>query len=578
MAKDTTSGMLAFVRRAVALFEGEGRTDAELLESFLARGDEAAFEALVRRYGPMVLGVCRRVLHHAQDAEDAFQATFLVLVRKAGSIARQGALAAWLYRVAHRTALRARALQDRRRCKEREAMDRARPQPADEPLWREVAPLLDQEVNRLPARYRGPLVLCDLQGKGRHEAARQLELPEGTLSSRLARGRALLRRRLARRGVALTSTMLAALLSQKVALAVPVQLVTSTVKAAVASLGPAAVAGAISAKVAALADGVARGLWLAPGKIGAIVLLAVGLVGAAVGAHQIGTRPVRAGSVSDGTNTPSLTLPVSPHPTLSPRGGEGRVRGAAEEVERTEWEDALSDPMPPRITVPPPELMCDPFYRKYLSAGGLPVLSSAKVSDQALYQAAEVIEGMLANRPDLLEALTDADVRVVVIHRTESVTDIPEKSHLRGKKCWDRRFRSTGGRITSCGEENLLALDGDRYRGQNVLVHELAHAIHLLGLNDLDETFDDTLQRIYRRAVAKGLWKDAVPLANYKEYWAEAVQCYFDANKQRCRPDGSLLPVSNREELAAYDPEMHALIDRVFRDPAWRDSRSDRRP
>src|SRR5581483_9321050 len=168
---------------------GAGPTDAELLERFLASRDETAFEALVRRHGPMVLGVCRRILRDSHDAEDAFQATFLVLVRKAASVVPREQLGNWLYGVAYRTALKARTARARRRRHERRAHALPAAAPAGESL--DLRPLLDQHLERLPAAYRAAVVLCDLEGRTKREAARQLGVPEGTLSSRLARGRAL---------------------------------------------------------------------------------------------------------------------------------------------------------------------------------------------------------------------------------------------------------------------------------------------------------------------------------------------------------------------------------------------------
>src|SRR5215472_4742363 len=145
------------------------QTDKELLKRFLANRDESAFEALVRRHGPMVLALCRRILRNPQDAEDAFQAAFLVLVRKSASITRPELLGNWLYGVAFRTARTARAAAEKRRVKEAEAVPHE--QPAPESPWQELLPLLDRELNRLPARYRIPLVLCHLEEKSRQEAA-----------------------------------------------------------------------------------------------------------------------------------------------------------------------------------------------------------------------------------------------------------------------------------------------------------------------------------------------------------------------------------------------------------------------
>src|SRR5262249_34190816 len=146
--------------REVALFrDGAGRTDGELLELYVSRRDEAAFEALVRRHGPMVLGVCRRILRHEADADDAFQATFLVLVRKAGSLRARGLVGNWLYGVAHNTALKAKAMNRTRRQKEREAGTVAKREAVEE-VWVQVQALLDAELSRLPDRYRVPIVLC----------------------------------------------------------------------------------------------------------------------------------------------------------------------------------------------------------------------------------------------------------------------------------------------------------------------------------------------------------------------------------------------------------------------------------
>ncbi|HJT76585.1 MAG TPA: RNA polymerase sigma factor, partial [Gemmataceae bacterium] len=175
-------GVLPHLRRVALLSARDGPPDAQLLESFLARRDEAAFEALLRRHGPMVLGVCHRVLRNRDDAEDAFQATFLVLARKAGAIRSRQLLGSWLYGVAYRTALKARAMTAKRRTKEREAGQMTRPGAPADGVPEELLAALDRELHRLPNKYRAPVVLCELEGKARKEAARLLGLPEGTLS------------------------------------------------------------------------------------------------------------------------------------------------------------------------------------------------------------------------------------------------------------------------------------------------------------------------------------------------------------------------------------------------------------
>jgi RNA polymerase sigma factor (sigma-70 family) len=284
MATSRISGVIQHLRRAVLLQEGAGLTDGQLLEGFVSRRDEAALAALVRRHGPMVWGVCRRVLRNYHDAEDAFQATFLVLVRKAASIVPREMVANWLYGVAHQTALKARATAARRGARERQVPDMPEPAVTEQELWRDVKPLLDEELRHLPDKYRVVIVLCDLRGQTRKEAARQLGCPEGTVAGRLARARAMLAKRLTQRGVALSGWMLATVLSQKVASAgVPSSVVSSTIKAAsLFAVGQAAATGAISVKVAALTEGVVKAMFLNKIKsVMAVVLMVAILTGSA---------------------------------------------------------------------------------------------------------------------------------------------------------------------------------------------------------------------------------------------------------------------------------------------------------
>ena len=260
MTAERLGGLVRSLRRAALPEAADQPGDRELLEQFLACRDEAAFEGLMRRHGPMVLGVCRRVLNNAADAEDAFQAAFLVLVRKAASVVPRELVGNWLYGVAYRTALQAKANAARRRGKERRVS-----KPIDEPAAeaegiRELIPLLDRELDRLPEKYRAAVVLCDLEGKSRKEAAGRLGLPEGTLSSRLATARRRLARRLARYGLALTG---AALARAAAAADVPAPLAVSTSRAATLLAAGKAVADAgVSAEVAALTDGVLKAMLL----------------------------------------------------------------------------------------------------------------------------------------------------------------------------------------------------------------------------------------------------------------------------------------------------------------------------
>jgi RNA polymerase sigma factor (sigma-70 family) len=259
---------LGKVLRELEGFAGPG--DGELLERFLGCRDEAAFGALVRRHGPMVLGVCRRVLRNEADAEDAFQATFLVLVRRGESVWPRNMVGNFLYGVALRTAQQARRAAARRRAKE--ACAAPPPGPKADP-WDGLREALDRELSRLPDPYRAPLVLCDLEGKTRSEAARLLGWPEGTVASRLARSRKLLARRMARYGPTLAGGVWAAIVSSGMATAaVPPSLVLSTTRA---------LAGPVPAPVAALTAGVLRSMLLTKVKfaasLGLVVTLAAGL-------------------------------------------------------------------------------------------------------------------------------------------------------------------------------------------------------------------------------------------------------------------------------------------------------------
>jgi RNA polymerase sigma factor (sigma-70 family) len=262
-------------------------TDAHLLECFVTRREEAAFAALVRRHGPMVLGVCRRVLDHSHDADDAFQATFLVLVRKAASVTPRESVGNWLYGVAYRTALKARTLAAKRRHREQHIPARTAPSPADDLICRELRAVLDRELSRLPDKYRAPLVLCDLEGKTRKEVARQLCLNEGTLSSRLATARKLLARPLARRGLLLSSAVPGAIFSPHAAsAAVPALLLQSTIDAAsIMAANPATAAALLPPKVAALTQGVLTSMFVNKLQTAAVVVLTFAVLGLGAGMY-----------------------------------------------------------------------------------------------------------------------------------------------------------------------------------------------------------------------------------------------------------------------------------------------------
>jgi RNA polymerase sigma factor (sigma-70 family) len=284
-------GVLEHLRRAARRQHDAARSDGELLTCYIARRDEAAFEGLVRRHGPMVYGVCRRLLRSEADAEDAFQATFLVFIRKAASIRPREKTANWLYGVAYHTAQKARDAAMKRRVKERQAGENPRPE-APEDIWGPLLPLLDQEIHRLPEHYRLAVVLCDLEGKSHKNAALQLGWPQGTLSGRLSRARALLRRRLARQGLALGAGAFAPSVGSA---ALPMGLTTATVKAALAFAAGSA-AGVVSVKVIALTEGTVKAMLLTKLYAMTAVLLAVTLagVGTAVAVSSMPGKEVRA--------------------------------------------------------------------------------------------------------------------------------------------------------------------------------------------------------------------------------------------------------------------------------------------
>jgi RNA polymerase sigma factor (sigma-70 family) len=277
--------ILRFVRRIAASRAPADASDCQLLQRFVQEADEGAFQALVERHGPLVLSVCTRVLGSEHDAEDAFQATFLVFVRKAGSIRAPELLGPWLYGVAYRTALKAKAEALKRRKLETRLADMTSPPAENNLAWRDLRPVLDEEVNRLPHKYRVPFVLCYLEGKTNEQAAQILGCPQGTVFSRLAWARERLRRQLGRRGLVLSAGVFAVLLSSRAAAtAVPAPLIGFTCKAAAEfAVSKAAAAGGIAAQAAALAEGVMREMFLTKLKIAAVVLMATAVAGTAAG-------------------------------------------------------------------------------------------------------------------------------------------------------------------------------------------------------------------------------------------------------------------------------------------------------
>ena len=292
MTQPAMNRLMDHLRRAAQTGD-ESLGDGELLGCFLERQEESAFAVLLRRHGPMVLGVCRRILGNVHDAEDAFQATFLILVRKAASVRPREAVGNWLYGVAYRTALEARTRIARRRGREKQMEDLPHPEVQPEEHWPELQPLLDRELHRLSDKYRLPVVLCDVEGRSRKEVARQLAIPEGTLSSRLATARKRLAERLTRHGFVFSGGSLAVLLADNAASAwVPASLSAATTKAAmlVAAGQTAAAAGVVSVTVATLTDGVLKAMLVAKLKTATVVLFGVAALGLGTGGLVYQTR------------------------------------------------------------------------------------------------------------------------------------------------------------------------------------------------------------------------------------------------------------------------------------------------
>ncbi|HEY7154125.1 MAG TPA: sigma-70 family RNA polymerase sigma factor [Gemmataceae bacterium] len=318
--------LLHHLRRVALHALGEQRTDGQLLEHFISRRDETAFEALLRRHGPMVRGVCRRILGDVHDADDAFQATFLVLVRKAASVRPREAVGNFLYGVAYRTALEARRRMARRRAREMPLPNVSQPESESSDRWQELCPLLDREINRLSEKYRLPVVLCELEGRSRKEVARQLAIPEGTLSSRLATARKKLAVRLARYGFAFSGASLAALLAENTASAcVPPALSGAAIKAAMLmAVGPAAL-GVVSTTVTTLTEGVLKAMFIAKIKTATVVLCGVAALGVGTGGVVYQTRVGAA------------------NPQKVERGVQGQPRRATEVERETEVQKQQED-------------------------------------------------------------------------------------------------------------------------------------------------------------------------------------------------------------------------------------------
>jgi RNA polymerase sigma factor (sigma-70 family) len=303
--------------------DGAGLTDGQLLEAFLRLRDDAALAALVKRHASMVWGVCRRVLSNHQDAEDAFQVTFLVLVRKASCVMPREMVANWLYGVARQTALKARATAAKRKTRERQVTDMPEPAITGVEFSNDLQSLLDEELSRLPDNYRAAIVSCDLQGKSYKEAAIQLGVPDGTLSARLTRGRAMLARRLARRGLTVSVPSLATVLAgNAAAVSAPAGMVTNTIKTTTLFATGEAATVLFSSRVVVLLEGVLKTMLLNKLKITTALAIALCIcAGSALaflpGNSELAEAPTKAGGrVAAKEAQPPTGRPQAPFPDL----------------------------------------------------------------------------------------------------------------------------------------------------------------------------------------------------------------------------------------------------------------------
>jgi RNA polymerase sigma factor (sigma-70 family) len=325
--------LLGYIRRLGS--DGADGGDGELVRRFAADRDEAAFTTLVRRHGPMVWSVCSRLACNANDAEDAFQATFLILARKAASLRNPESLGPWLYGVARRVALKIRHAVRRRQARECPAEDLPAP-PDEDRAWRDLRPLLDEEVGRLPEKYRLPFVLCYLEGVTNEEAARRLRCPKGTILSRLSRARERLRGRLVRRGVELSGVALATVLTTNAGpAAVPPPLLTDTVRTGLAFAAGSAGAG----PAVSLASGVLHSMFLTKVKMTVAALVALCVVGS--GAGLLGRKADAGGPPAA---QPAPAKAVADKPPADPSKAEAAAAPASSRG--MELQKALAAPAP----------------------------------------------------------------------------------------------------------------------------------------------------------------------------------------------------------------------------------------
>jgi RNA polymerase sigma factor (sigma-70 family) len=468
------SSLLRRLRRSLEVEAGDTLTDAELLQRWLEQRDQAAFEALVWRLGPLVLGVCRRLLYRTEELEDAFQATFLVLVRKAATIQRHSSLSGWLYQVAYRVSLRLRAGTNRRQQQEQPAIEEPAVPDSDDLLWRDLRPVLDQEIGRLPDRYRITFILCYLQGKTNAEAARELGCPMGTVLSRLAWARERLRDRLSRRGVTLTVAGLVGLLGRSVAEATPVRRAVS----AATQLSE----GAVPAGVASLAKGVIQTMALIRLKSVAAVVCSLALLGVAGGLYyqaQARGPEEAAGGFPFLAAAPAAPL-TKKIDVPSPRDGILVLMGT--EVKEGE-------------KVPPAQLI------KVKVGNEEKAYRRLRVGDQAK-------EGQLLARLDDRLARAEVEIRSSKVEAAEAEHRASEKTREEAKKRFDgiqATIRAVPSAISK-DEQRAVELTWQRYieeekakeAGVRQAKHELEIAQTQLSMHEVRSPVTGVIRTIYK--------------------------------------------------------------------------------
>jgi RNA polymerase sigma factor (sigma-70 family) len=484
MAREDLHGFVQNLCRRLGTPGGAGTSDAELLDRWVAARDEAAFELLLRRHAPLVLGVCRRLLHRPQDVEDAFQAAFLLLVRKAASIRRGQAVGSWLYKVTYRVALRARSSQENLPARTPPDLATFPAPPDDELLWRDLRPVLDDEVQRLPEKYRSAFVLCHLQGLTNQEAADALGCPLGTVLSRLSWARQRLRSRLTRRGLVVSAAGLVTALTENAApAAVPPTLIQSTLAASIRfSAAPAGTAGATRSSL--LADGVSKTMFLNRLKLMTVAAAVLGLLtvcGIAAVHRTEGAPPAPRGTAKP--PAPGDTPAKERNWVVVPAAHDGIVEVIGREVK-------------PGEKVPADRLVT-------VRQGG------------KMKQYCRLLKGDRVEKGELLARLNDALARVEVdikkakVAASEAELRASTKTKEEAKARYDRTVQFSQRVIGSVSAEELSAakltceryIEEEKAKQENVKVAlgELAQAKTLLEMHEIRSPATGVVEVIHKK-------------------------------------------------------------------------------